>query len=137
MDIANRSKSVDLTPGEWIDDIPNHPELKLKVRANTYRPYRVAVSALARRSAKLLRSDEGLIDFSAAAGKPLAEHILVDWDGVTDSGKPVKYSPKLALELLTADDDFGVGAEFRGAVEWAAERLAERLAESAKEVAGN
>jgi hypothetical protein len=137
MDIANRNKSVDLSTGHWIDDIPNHPDLRMKVRASTYKPYRVAAAALARRSNKQLRSDEGVVDFSVATGKPMAEHLLIDWDGVKNGGKPVKYDPKLALELLTSDDAFDIGGEFRAAVLYAAERVTEKLAQATEEAAGN
>lgn len=137
MDISNRGKTTDLSPGHWIDDIPNQPNLRLKVRPDTYRPFRVATAALSRRSGRQLRSDKGLIDFGVAMGKPMAEHLLLDWDGVTDKGRSVKFDPKLALALLTSDDDFGVGADFRRAVEWAAERATEKLAEMAEEAAGN
>lgn len=137
MDILNLDRKADLSPGEWIDDIPDHPDLRLKVRSTNYKPFRVATAALGRRSRKQLKTDEGFVDYAVRLGKPLAEHILLDWDGVKSGDKPVKYSPEIALKLLTADDDFGIGSNFRAAVEWAGDQVAEQLAAATEEAAGN
>lgn len=137
MDIANLKKSVDLTEGEWVDEIPDNPGLRLRVRSSNYKPFRVATAGLARRSGKTLNTDEGLVGFSVSAGKPLAEHLLLDWDGVTSNGKAVKYDPDTAMAILTADDDFGIGAEYRRAVEWAGNKVAENLSKRTEEAAGN
>lgn len=137
MDIGNLNKKADLTEGEWIDDIPNMDGIRFKVRSTNYKPFRVATAGLARRSGKKMRTDEGIVSFSVSTGKALAEHILIDWDGVTKGGKPLKFDQKQALEILTADDDFGIGQAYRTAVEWAGDQVAERIAEQAKEAAGN
>ena len=47
-DISNLNAKVDLADGEWIDDIPDHPGLRLRVRSARYKPYRVALSAFYR-----------------------------------------------------------------------------------------
>jgi hypothetical protein len=137
MDIGNLGKKANLNDGEWVDDIPNMEGVRFKVRSTNYKPFRVATAGFARRSGKKLRTDEGVVNFSIGAGKALAEHILLDWDGVTSGGKPLKYDPKKAMEILTADDDFGIGNAYRTAVEWAGDNIADRIAETAKEAAGN
>lgn len=137
MDIGNLNKKVDLSEGEWIGDIPEMEGVRFKVRSTNYKPFRVATAGLARRSGKKLNSDEGLADFTVATGKPLAEHILLDWDGLTEGGKPLKYDAKKALAILTADDDHGIGNRFRRGVEWAGDQVAERIAIKAAEAAGN
>ncbi len=137
MDISILDKKVDLTGGHWVDDIPGLDGIRLKVRSTNYKPFRIATAGLARRSGKKMRTDEGLADFNASTGAPLAEHILLDWEGITDGGEPLKYDPKKALAILTADDDHGVGIKFRRAVEWAADQVAERLSETSKDAAGN
>lgn len=137
MDIANLSKKLDLNEGEWIDEIPDMEGVRLKVRSTNYKPFRVATAGLARRSGKKLSTDAGLADFTVNSGKPLAEHILLDWEGLTDGGKPLKYDPVKALKILTADDDHGIGNAFRRAVEWAGDQVAERLSAATKEAEGN
>ncbi|WPZ05666.1 hypothetical protein [Pelagerythrobacter marinus] len=137
MDIGNISKKVDLSEGEWVDEIPDLDGIRLKVRSTNYKPFRTATAGLARRSGKKLNTDEGVADFTVATGKPLAEHILTDWDGVTENGKPLKFDRKKALAILTADDDYGIGNKFRRGVEWAGDQVADRIAERAKEAAGN
>lgn len=137
MDLSGINKTASLDEGEWVSDIPDLDGIRFKVRSANYRPFRVATAALARRSGKRMRSDEGLMAFNVATGKPLAEHILLDWDGVTDNGKPVKFTKEKAIAVLTADDDFGIGQAFRRGVEWAGDLVAERIADTAKEAAGN
>lgn len=137
MDISNINKKADLSEGEWVDDIPNMEGVRFKVRSTNYKPFRVATAGLARRSGKKLRTDQGLVDFTVTGGKALAEHILLDWDGVTEGGKPIKHTPAKAIAILTADDDFGIGQTFRTGVEWAGDSIADRIAETAMEAAGN
>lgn len=137
MDIGNLTKKVDLNEGEWIDDIPDMDGYRFKVRSTNYKPFRVATAGLARSSGKKLRTAEGVVAFAVAGGKALAEHILLDWDGPTENGKPLKYDPKKALAILTADDDFGIGDAYRRAVEWAGDQVADRIRETAKDAAGN
>lgn len=145
MDISALSKKVNLTPGDWIENIPDHPGLRLKVRSARYKPYRVAISAFYRAQNKAISTDEGFVDAQPEAGKLSAEHLLVDWDmskarganALTDKGKPAAYSPELALAVLSADDDLGIGDEYRSAVAWAANKVAERLAAGTKAASGN
>lgn len=137
MDIGNLNKTANLADGEWIDDIADLDGVRLKVRSTTFKPYKEAVSAVGRQFRKVLSTGKGMRAFAIATGKPLAEHILVDWDGVTEDGRPVEFTRDRALALLTADDDFGVGDAFRAGVEWAGDQVADRLREIAKEAGGN
>lgn len=137
MDIANLNDPIDLAPGEWVDDIPDMEGVSFRVRSTNYKPFRVATAGLARRSGKKLNSDEGLHNFNVHTGKPLAEHILLDWKGVTSGNDALPYSLEQALAILTADDPHGIGAAFRRGVEWAGDQLAERLAGRTKEAEGN
>ena len=137
MDISLLNSDTDLGPGEWIDDIPDMEGVELKVRSTNFKPFRVATAGLARRAGKKLNTDEGLHSFNISTGKPLVEHILIDWKGVTNGGEPLPFSRDTALTILTADDPHGVGASFRKAVEWAGDRVAERVSAKAKEASGN
>lgn len=145
MDISALSQSIELNDGEWVDDIPTLEGVRLKVRSVHYKPAKVAISGTARRNGKKLRTDEGLVSYQVQIGKPLAEHILVDWDlskaegftALTKDGKPLPFSKENALMVLTVDDALGIGDAYRAGVEWASDRVAERIAERAKEVAGN
>ncbi|WP_303763824.1 hypothetical protein [Sphingobium yanoikuyae] len=137
MDIGNLEKTADLSAGEWIGDIPDMEGIEFKVRSTNYKPFRVATAGLARRSGKRLNTDDGLNDFNIATGKPLAEHILIDWKGLTENGKPLPFSKEKAIAILTAEDDFGIGAKFRRGVEWAGDQVADRINKQAGEAAGN
>ncbi|ALJ12643.1 hypothetical protein [Sphingopyxis macrogoltabida] len=137
MDIGNLGKKIDLNPGTWIEDVPDMEGVRFLVRSTNFKPFKIASAGLARRSGKKLRTDAGVVNFAVTMGSALAEHILLDWDGVTENGKPLKYDAKKALALLTADDDFGIGDAYRRAVEWAGDQVAERIAETAEEAAGN
>lgn len=145
MDIGSLNQEIDLGPGEWIDDIPALPGARLKVRSTNFKPYKVAVQGLARRSGKKLNTDEGVGRFNVATGKPLAEHILLDWDlsaaedvaALTSNGEPLPFNASNALLVLGADDAHGVGQAFRNGVEWAGDQVADRVRERAKAAAGN
>lgn len=145
MDISNLNEQIDLSPGEWIEDIPALPGARLRVRSTNFKPYKVAVQGLARRSGKKLNTDEGVGRFNVATGKPLAEHILLDWDlsaaedvaALTSDGEPLPYNAANALLVLGADDAHGVGQAFRNGVEWAGDQVADHVRERSKAAAGN
>jgi hypothetical protein len=137
MDIRNINSKASLSDGEWIGDIEGLDDVRLKVRSTSFKPFKESIAALARRSGKKLNSGSGLIAFGISTGKALSDHILLDWDGVTEGGKPVKYDRKRAEAILTADDDFGIGDAFRKGVEWAGDQVAERIRERAAEAGGN
>jgi len=137
MDIGLLNKKANLSEGEWIGDIPDMEGVEFLVRSTNFKPYKVATAGIARRSGKKLRTDQGLVDFTVTGGKALAEHILIDWRGVNENGKPLKYEAKRALAILTADDDFGIGDTFRRGVEYAGDQVADRISATAKEAGGN
>lgn len=145
MEIGTLDKPVDLAPGEWIEDIPALPGVRLCVRSTNFKPYEVAIQGLARRSGKKLNTGEGLAKFHIATGKVLADHILIDWDlskaediaALTKNGKPLPFSKDNAVLVLTAADTHGVGKAYRNGVEWAGDQVADRVRERAAEAAGN
>lgn len=137
-DISKLNDKIDLSEGEWIDDIDDNPGLKLKVRGQRYKPFKNAFDRANRKAGKRGISDT---DF----GEMLADHILIEWDFkdadgplvLVDKGKPVKYSPELAKMIMTADDDRGIGHAWRMAVVGASNRVTEKALETAEEVSGN
>lgn len=145
MDIGKLNEPVDLAPGEWVEDIPALPGARLKVRSSNFKPYTVAVQSLARRAGKRLNTADGMAKFNVSTGKPLAEHILVDWDlreaedqaQLTKDGQPLAFSPETALFILGLDDQHGVGQAFRNGVEWAGDNLADQIRKRAEEASGN
>lgn len=144
-DISKLNQKIDLSGAEWVDDIPDHPGLRLKVRSARYKPYRVALSAFYRANNKAIQTDEGFVDAQAGTGPLMAEHLLTEWDmskskgvnALTDGGEPVAYSADLALAVLSADDDLGIGEDYRNAVAYAAGKVAERIVERTKAASGN
>lgn len=137
-EISKLHEKVDLTGGEWIDKIEDNPGLRLKVRSQRFKFYKAALERLNRKAGKRNISDT---DF----GEALAEHILLDWDFkdadgplvLTNKGKPVAYSPEIAKEVLTADDDRGIGSAWRLAVINASNEVTERNLTATKDAAGN
>lgn len=145
MEIGKLNAPVDLAPGDWIEDIPALPGVRLKVRSTNFKPYESGIQGLARRLGKKMNTDDGVAKFSIATGKVLADHILLDWDlsaadedvKITQDGQPFAYTADNALAVLTANDEHGLGKAYRNGVEWAGDRVAERIRERAKEVSGN
>lgn len=137
MDISLINSETDLAPGEWIGEIPDMDGVELRVRSTHFKPFRLAITGMARRAGKKLNTDAGLDAFTVSTGKALAEHILLDWRGVTSGSDPLPFTNDTALSILTADDPHGIGAAFRRAVEWAGDQVAERITTRAKEASGN
>jgi len=145
MDIGKLNDPIDLAPGEWIEDIPALPGVRVKVRSTNFKPYESGIQGLARRLGKKMNTDDGIVKFSLATGKVLADHILLDWDlsaadedvAITHDGEPLAYSADNAMLVLTANDKHGLGKAYRNGVEWAGDRVADRLRARAAEVAGN
>lgn len=93
--------------GEWIGDIPGLDGVRLRVRPLSH-------PRVVRQSGRAFRN--------ASGGKPLtdeaedkldreiiAKHVLTGWEGLTQKGKPLKFSPEKALELMGLDKfDMGV-----------------------------
>lgn len=145
MDIGKLNEPIDLAPGEWIDDIPALPGARLKVRSTNFKPFKTAIQGLARRAGKKLNTDDGVGKFNVLTGKPLAEHILLDWDlsaaedeaVLTENGEPLRYTPEWGVTILGLDDPHGVGQAFRTGVEWAGDQLADRMRKRVTEASGN
>src|SRR5690554_600289 len=113
IDLDQIDTPIDLTEGEWVGDIPDHPGVRFKVRARTYKPFVAAHDKLLRSYGRkvhnALRSD----GYKTAVGKLLAEHILLDWENAVKSGgKAVKYKRDIAERVLTSIDDRGMGDAF-------------------------
>ncbi|MGB3834823.1 MAG: hypothetical protein WA975_23495 [Mesorhizobium sp.] len=116
---AFRRDSKVVEAGQWIGDIPGMGDLRLRVRGlstPTAVAYRSRLERAVPRNKRdrdgSLKPEQSLEVFSQV----LLEHVLFDWDGITQDGKPVPYSKDLAAEWLT-NPDF---RPFADAVAWAA-----------------
>ena len=131
-------KPVDVAGGEWIDDIPNHPGVRLKVRSRNYKPFNVAHDALLRSFGKRATQAHNSPIYQAKAGELLAQHILLDWENAVQvKGKPAKYSKDIAVKVLTSTDERGMGQTFRDVVAYAAGIVADNHLGMAEDIAGN
>lgn len=119
MDIQSIKKdSAAIAEGQWVDSIPGMGDLRLKVRGSSAN-YVVAVRARKQRNAPNEdRAADGSLSVDATLRietEVLHEAVLLDWDGLTDGGQPVKYDASLAKDWLT-NPDF---RDFADAVVWA------------------
>jgi hypothetical protein len=92
--LASDTKKED--EGDWIE-IPDLPEVSLKVRSFNYAPYRIERDQLIQRNArkygrKPMPPDENEVAF----GRLYAKHILLDWKGFD-----IPYSADAAREALS------------------------------------
>lgn len=137
MEISSIKKDATLVAsGEWIADIPGMGDVRLRVRGLTS-PQVVALrSRLERKAPRADRNRDGSLKHEAAVRvmkQVLHEVVLLDWDGITDGGKPVPYSVEQASTWLY-NDDFRV---FADAVTWAASVVDNGAADEAETLAGN
>lgn len=121
MDLSNIKRDASqIEAGQWVEDIPNMGDLRLRVRGLSS-PLVVAVrSRKERRATNREKESDGTLRPDVAMrifGETLHEAVLLDWSGMTDNDEPVPYSKELALQFLT-DPDY---QPFADAVTWAAQ----------------
>lgn len=129
-------RAAAIETGEWISDIPQMGDVRLKVRGIGSKLYQTTVARLSRAVTRDGRNRDNSLKNDVAAkitGEALAEHILLDWDGFTEEGEPLAYSKELALQWLT-DPDFET---FQGAVFWAASVVQNGREETTEALAKN
>lgn len=127
---------AEIDDGVWIDDIAEAPGLRLKVRGWSSQKVQSAKSFKERRTSRKERDATGAILHEAQIRiirELVAEVILLDWDGLTEGGKPLPYSRELARKWLTSR----TGDKFLGMVSDAATQVDNRLEDVAEELEKN
>lgn len=122
--------------GQWIDDIPEMGDLRLRVRGIGNADWKRHSSKLAtaiprenKRGGIVAPEAQDTITTSC-----LINTCLIDWDGLTDDDdKPIPYSKEKAKELL---EDPAL-RRFRDAVLWAANVVGDSALAKKEDVAGN
>lgn len=121
VDVNNFKRDVQRSEGgEWVGELPAMGSLRLKVRGIGSKLYTAKQARLARAVPKSDRDSRGNVNPEMARrilGEAMHTTILLDWDGITDGGKPIKYSDELAMKWLT-DPEF---SPFLEAVTYAAQ----------------
>jgi hypothetical protein len=111
---AFKRDSSRVEAGEWVDDIPGFPGIRLKVRGLQSLAFSDAQAKLQRQVPAHKRAEDGSIDPAMAyaiMGKAMQQAVLLDWDGLQDDdGKPLAYDADLAMTWLT-DMDYSHFAE--------------------------
>lgn len=120
MDIANLKRSTAIVEaGDWVGDIPQMGELRLRVKGLNSAQYKAIFSRKQRAVPKDQRERDGTVKeavLHVIRGEALHEAILLGWDGLTSNGEPVAYDADQALAWLT-DPEF---EDFQFAVIYAA-----------------
>ena len=126
--------------GAWVCDLPQMGDLRLKVRGFSNTDFAAFMSkegaAVPRDQREKGRRDGRILPKVADAImiRGMVEHILVDWDGLTDEDEQtVPFSKERAMDLLS-DPDF---RPFRDAVAQAAVIVEEIEADKVEAVVGN
>lgn len=137
MDIKSLKRDVAAsTEGAWVGEIPEMGDLRLRVRGENSPKVAALRARKLRAVPKSKRGRDGMPVFSEmvrVTAEVLHEVVLLDWDGLTCDGKPVKFDPDLALQWLT-DPDY---QEFADAVAWSAKVVANGDANRTEDIAGN
>lgn len=131
----HRIDPVKLEEGDWVDNIPDMGDLRLKVRGFGNK----AAEAMTRRlndavprklkvGGRIAPEEQDRI-----MNTVMRECILLDWANVEDDNGPVPYSKEMANTLLTDSQH----RNFRNAVVWAAMSVAEVRADEQETAAKN
>lgn len=120
--------------GVWIDDLDGAPGLKLLVVGLTSKTAQKTLdqkqaTARLKTRGKALNTDQ----LAKCMRETLAEVVLKGWEGLTQGGKPVEYSPELASEWILSRN----GEKFTGIVLQAAQRVDDQANDLVKEVSKN
>lgn len=126
----------EVNAGIWIKDIPNLDDIELKVRGLTSDEALLFKAEKERSAPRSDRLKDGNLKPEASFrifSQMLAEVILIDWKGIEENGKPLKYSKEKARQIF-ADKNF---LPFHDAVVWAAQVVDFGYDETKEELAGN
>lgn len=119
--------------GAWVGNIPGMPDLRLKVLGTSAKAHVKAHQAKLEEARKKSRKPLTDDQVATAVKEALAEVTLVDWDGITDNGKAVKFDRALAKKWLTSRN----GKKLADAVFWCAQKLDEDATEYVETVTKN
>lgn len=119
-DIKVDSARIESREGDWVDNIPDLPGIRIKARAANNADYRLMEAKLVREIPQAQRL-QGIApaDQDRIAGTLLLETIVVDVDGLTgDDDAPLVYTKELGKTLLLDPDfrRFQAGAAYAAAV---------------------
>lgn len=127
MDLSNVSVDpVKVEQGEWVGNIPQMGDLRLRIRGAENADWRRLQSKLIAAIPRQLRIG-GQIDPDEAdriTSVLLRDAALLDWENLSEDGKPLAYSKENADRLLT-DPTY---RRFRDAALWASQNVGERVA---------
>jgi hypothetical protein len=118
---ATRVDSALIEQGDWVENIPDLPGIRIKARGTNNAAYRLLEGRLVREIPRTQRA-EGVSpeDQDRIAGRLLLETVVLDIDGITEEDEvtPVKYTRELGAQLFL-DPDYRVwaaGAAYAGSV---------------------
>lgn len=120
--------------GDWVDNLPDMPGIRIKVRGINNADYRKLQARLIREIPRSQRL-EGLTpkDEDAIMSQLLLETIVLDVEGLEDDNGPIPYTRQLGEKLLF-DPQF---QRFRAAAATAADIVAQRRKAEIKDDAKN
>ena len=118
---ATKVDSALIEQGDWVENIPDLPGIRIKARGTNNADYRILEGKLVREIPRAQRV-EGVSpeDQDRIAGRLLLETVVLDIDGITedDDVTPIKYTRELGAKLFL-DPDYRVwaaGAAYAGSV---------------------
>lgn len=118
MKLSNIAVNVEnIEHGEWVDDIPEMENLRLRVRGIDNGDWKRLRSKHMDAIPRQWRAGKRADEIDRIISICLRDAGLIDWEGLTDDeDKPIMYSRDMANKLLTEPQY----RKFRDAVLWAA-----------------
>lgn len=104
-DLKRDAKGID--EGKWVGDLSGMGDVRLRVRGLSSRTVITVRSTKERAVPRTQRHRDGSLRPDTAMrilGETVFEAVLLDWEGITDSGQPVSYDAELAKRWCTDPD---------------------------------
>jgi hypothetical protein len=118
--------------GTWVSNIPELPDVRLKVRGSNNKDWRRMAQRLINavpRKKRVNGLDPDEADRVSAI--ILLNTGLLDWEGIeADDGTAIPYDKKKAAQYLA-------GERFRTGVQWACDQVAQGIEDEIEEISGN
>lgn len=101
---AIRSRTEAANEGQWIDGSDVLDGVRLKLRSLQAPDIQKLIAVKERETLRVKRRRDGALtreESTRIFSEVIGEAVILDWEGITDGGKPLTFSRKQAIAFMT------------------------------------